>query len=428
MHTAEVRALVKPPRWPSLDAAALHGICGQVVSTATRYNEADPAAVLITTLVGLGAMIGRGPFIRVGDTVHHTRLFAAIVGASSRARKGSSADPVKRLLLRAEQRIVISVALARGGRAQALIVSPGPLSTGEGVVWAIRDASDHAKGKYGRPSDPGVKDKRMLVLDGELGSALRAMQRSGNLSAVLRTLWDGGDVVPMTKTCRIRTTEPHVCVVGHITRQDLTRWLGESNIWNGVGGRFLWIAARRPRLVALPKPMPDNCVEMLAGQLATVVSAAQSAGEITLSADATSAWESEYARLSRDEPGAVGAVTSRAEAQVMRLAMLYALLDGSTMVRSAHLSAALALWRYSLSSARLIFGGIEEDPLIGRILEALSSGPKAQSELHASLSKHTKATALRNALNALQTDGRIISTTKPTGGKPVTIWNLNKPC
>ena len=44
--------------------------------------------------------------------------------------------------------------------------------------------------------------------------------------------------------------------------------------------------------------------------------------------------------------GMLGAVTSRAEAQVVRLSCLYALLDSSKVIRRQHMTAALAVWRY----------------------------------------------------------------------------------
>ena len=46
-------------------------------------------------------------------------------------------------------------------------------------------------------------------------------------------------------------------------------------------------------------------------------------------------WEEVYPELSDGQPGLVGDVTSRAEAQVLRLAALYAVLDFSTMFDSS---------------------------------------------------------------------------------------------
>ena len=71
---------------------------------------------------------------------------------------------------------------------------------------------------------------------------------------------------------------------------------------------------------------------------------------------AESLWAEVYPDLSKGERGLIGAVISRGEAQVMRLACLYALLDQTSIIGTRHLNAALALWQYSETSARLIFG------------------------------------------------------------------------
>src|SRR5262245_51970520 len=50
------------PAWPdSLDTAAYHGLAGNIVRTIEPASEADPAALLVQTLVAFGNAIGRGP-------------------------------------------------------------------------------------------------------------------------------------------------------------------------------------------------------------------------------------------------------------------------------------------------------------------------------------------------------------------------------
>jgi hypothetical protein len=48
-----------------------------------------------------------------------------------------------------------------------------------------------------------------------------------------------------------------------------------------------------------------------------------------------------YPSLSAERPGLLGAVTARAEAQCVRLALLYTLLDGKANIEVPHLDAAL---------------------------------------------------------------------------------------
>lgn len=83
--------------WPVLPEAALVGVVGDIVRLATKDSEVDPAAVLLTALVRAGITIGANVYTSVGDTRHPPRLDSVLVGASGRARKGTSYDPVERI-------------------------------------------------------------------------------------------------------------------------------------------------------------------------------------------------------------------------------------------------------------------------------------------------------------------------------------------
>ena len=83
--------------WPILGSTAAHGLVGEMAKLATLESEADPVAVMGTALAWGAAVFGRNRFYSVGDTLHHARLFCALVGASSRARKGTSLGPVQRI-------------------------------------------------------------------------------------------------------------------------------------------------------------------------------------------------------------------------------------------------------------------------------------------------------------------------------------------
>lgn len=62
----------------------------------------------------------------------------------------------------------------------------------------------------------------------------------------------------------------------------------------------------------------------------------------------------EYGRLSEGGGDLVGALTSRAEVQMLRLSCLYAPLDGCRLIGVEHLRAALALWNYVTASVTCI--------------------------------------------------------------------------
>ncbi len=69
----------------------------------------------------------------------------------------------------------------------------------------------------------------------------------------------------------------------------------------------------------------------------------------------------------RSMEGVTGALTARAEAHSMRLALIYALLDGASSIQVEHLKAALALWDYAARSAVWALGDATGDPLAEQI-------------------------------------------------------------
>lgn len=404
---------------PHLGAAALYGLAGECVAAATMHSEASPAAVLATLLARFGCEAfnpdTQAPCLQIGETRHCTRLFVAVCGQTAKARKGTSAKPVERLFAFPQH----------AGLARRPQESPGPLSSGEGLIFAVRDKRQIQKADGELAEDAGATDKRLFVLDEELAAALKVTRREGNiLSTVLRGFWDSGNAAPITKNNRISASRAHVCVVAHITRDELTASLQNVELLNGFGNRFLWVLAHREKLVPLPLPMPDEVFQPLQAKLATCVRHAQSVGIMGFSPAARDMWCAGYPALTADKPGLIGAVTDRAEAQTSRMALIYALLDRASTIDTPHLEAALAFWRYCEASARHIFAGRGENPLDEKILTILRSGQQTTTGISSALSRNVRAADIQAALERLITADMVTAERQETSGRPVTVLGL----
>ncbi len=112
-------------------------------------------------------------------------------------------------------------------------------------------------------------------------------------------------------------------------------------------------------------------------RLRALVVQARTVGEIRRDRDAGALWHRVYRQLSTGRPGLLGSLTARAEAQVMRLACLYALGDGSKVVQASHLRAALEVWRFCFNSAAYIFGDSLGDRQADVLLAALKAAGSA---------------------------------------------------
>jgi hypothetical protein len=407
--------------WPHLDEAALHGPVGELVRLVEPCSEADPAGLLLTALVALGNCIGRQPTFTVEGNGHHVNLFVVLVGESSRARKGTSLGRIMSLFDRIDPE----------WRKHRVLSG---LSSGEGLIWVVRDpieGIEAAKDKDGGAGyravvkDPGVEDKRLLVNESEFAQALRGLRREGNtLSPIIRQAWDEGDMKALTKNSPAQATDAHVSILGHITRPELTKYLDDTDIFNGFANRFLWAVVRRSKL------LPDGGAEVdlspVKLALAKSVTTAKQIAALSRSPDARSLWHSVYPELTAERPGLYGAVTGRGEAQVLRLSMLYALLDGTPTIGVPHLQAALAVWRYCDASARLIFRRDNEetsDPLERSLLAVIRQQPGVNRKgLHKSLGGHVAAGQMVQALARLRDKGLVRMETLSTGGRPGECW------
>src|SRR5260370_32075289 len=87
---ADVKGLPRIDFTPRLAPEALHGLAGLIVKTIEPFSEADPVAILVHVLMGVGNLIGRGSHARVEKTIHPCNEFVALVGPTSKGRKGQA--------------------------------------------------------------------------------------------------------------------------------------------------------------------------------------------------------------------------------------------------------------------------------------------------------------------------------------------------
>ncbi len=212
----------------------------------------------------------------------------------------------------------------------------------------------------------------MLIVQSEFSTVLKMMARGGNTpSEVLRDAWDGTRLETKTKNHPEHATAHHVSLIGNITKEELLRHLTETDSANGFGNRFLWIAVKRAQLLPDGGEIEKVDFTALDARLRIALAFASDDRRLMRDAAARDLWHQEYERLTTGHLGLLGALTGRAEAYTMRLALVYALLDCSPVIRVEHLQAALSLWDYSERSVRYIFGDALGDPIADAILHAL---------------------------------------------------------
>jgi hypothetical protein len=411
------------PTWPVLESAALHGPAGEFVNLVAPHTEADSAALLIPFLVAAGNAAGKVPCRAPDGTTHYLNLFAQLTGATSKARKGSSWRHVERFFERIDP-------VWAGERIQA------GLSSGEGLIWGVRDpiVKREPVRERGRvidyqevEIDPGVTDKRLLLVETEFASVLKVLAREGNtLSAVLRQAWDSGNIRTLTKNTPAHATGAHVSIIAHITIEELLRYFDSTEAASGFGNRFLFACVRRSKLLPRGGHIDEAAQSALADKVARALTSARRVIEFNESA--YELWDGLYPSLSAERPGLLGSMLARSEAQVSRLAFVYAVLDGCNLVEPQHLLAATALWEYCEASVHYIFGEKLGDPAADSILSALREGKNGmtRTEISNLFGRHVGAERIDRTLERLLRANLAERQIVATGGRSAELWRAKK--
>ena len=335
--------LLNPP--PVLAKEGYHGILREVARIATAHSEASPVAIAANFIGTFSAMIGRASYQYIGDGLCHPRPFFLITGRTGKARKGTAEFTVRKIFDAVEVKLGF-VTLAR---------HEGGAGSGEGRGYAVRDIEEGNTG--------GTDDKRLLLIEAEFaGLMANASRDKSTLSATIRTAWDGKTISPLVKNSMWAATDPHICLIGHITAPELIGKMSDVDALSGFLNRFIILHVARARLVPLPKPTSPEDIDRVASIIAELVCfatngdvTAKNTKRIDLSHAAMKFWCEEYPALTAEQDGIAGALLVRTEIYARMLAMVFALMDKSSLIEVVHIKAALAWVNYWKASVTYIF-------------------------------------------------------------------------
>ncbi len=412
---------------PGVPPAVCHGLFGEYLMAVWRLTEAGPFGVLMCAITAFGSAVGRLPHLLAGG-VQRTNLFLLLVGDTA-DRKGTAwsvgGEPIR---------------LADPQWADARII-PG-FGSGEGLVFAIRDDQEQQqpvkeKGVttgYATVTVPGVTDKRLLCIEEEFRKLLTLMDReTSTLSAIIIPGWDSKPVGFLNKTSQDRCREPHLSVLAMMTPKSLVqRTAGRQAAEDGSLNRFLLCRVRRHGFLPFGGDW-QAVAAAFAPRFQAALQKARSIGQVGWTPDARTLWEQEYERLSAGREGDFGGVTARRADQTLRLALIYALADGSDVIGLEHLRAALALYEHCDQTARELYGTPQavapaavaeaaEEPLHVQLLAVIRQQPGIRRSDLTRRFSHTPATAVQPALDLLKEYNLAFPRMTATAGRQAECW------
>jgi len=319
---------------PRLRPEAYYGILGEIAVAGSEQTEAVPAALAINTLARFCATVGPALHVTIGDDWRSLRPFTLIVGPTSKGRKGTSAQLPNRIFAYVDQLLGWPLRYETS------------VSSGEGLVWMVRDEKRTEIKGVVVVEDPGITDKRVLLEISEFSGVLAQAKREASvLTSVLRDAWDGRRLSTPNKNTPCSATSAHFVVLGHITREELTKLLTNTDIKNGFANRFMMVYSARQRIVDDPQPTEESAVHGFAQRIAAAVSAAwaRHSAPVQLSDAARQRWIQIRRDLeNRTRTSVLESLMARADTYVRILAPAIALINQEQTVEREHLDAALA--------------------------------------------------------------------------------------
>jgi hypothetical protein len=386
---------------PSLCAKARIGLVGEFLARFEPQSESDPAGMLIDFLATFGNAVGRGPRMHVQADVHRAVVNVVTVGATSRGRKGTGRAFVRRVFAEADP-----------SWSENCVVSGH--ASGEGL---ISDLADEQRG-----------DPRLFVEEVEFSSTLRVAGRDGSiLSEVIRKVWDGLPVSNRRAQSQVTVKKHHVSIVGNITNEELNATLRRTEGFNGFANRFLWVSTERSQRLPFGGDLTDRDFTDIGRSITSALDKARRIEIMRRTKAGDAVWVPWYNAVPDDVPGLWGSATARAEAYVLRLSIIYALMDGTAQIDQRHIEAAIAVWDYCSESARLIFGDRTGHSDVDKLIDALEA--VGRQGLNRTEQTRLFRNAKRKAGQARETAtqlGLVVEIKQPTATRPQQVLYVNQ--
>ncbi len=391
---------------PACDPGMFRGVPGDIVEAADEGTEADKVGVYTSLLSSISALVGSGPYVRVGNTRHPLLIWSLLIGRTNIGRKGEATGTAMRVV--------------REARPEVLDITDSGLSSGEGLIERIRDPED-------AEDRGGTLDKRLLVIETEMATVMAACGREGSkLPGILRQAWDGERLSTMNRK-RIVASSNHIAIIGHISPREFRAKIKDADMAGGTWNRYLPFYVERRRRIPLPKGLDEETqLPTLAKQLGEAVTSARGVGSVQLNLEASKLWADElYEEFTEfDEDTAAADFVQRAAPYCRRIAALHTVLDGRALTTAEDLRAAAHLVRYSIASARYVLDPAPRDLKLDKLRRAVDEAGMAGLSLTDArnvFAGHITRDEMDNLIAMLTGDGSYIQEEIRTGGRPRTV-------
>jgi hypothetical protein len=273
----------------------------------------------------------------------------------------------------------------------------------------------------------------MLAFEEEISNTLKMARRQGNtLTETYRKVWDSPHKIRTSnKNSPLVATDPHISLIGHTNKNELLATLADIELSNGFANRILWCASERRELMPdadyldwcdYPE-ITDPLKEVFRQRSANT----DEPFRFYRTGAANELWKKVYYKLnSQKHVSFIDGVLVRDTSHLLKVAMIYAVIDKAAEIDICHLQAALAVCDYSQASARWIFAERTGNRLANTIYWALLRAPQGmtRTQIYEDVCyRNTPSAKLDEAFEALAKNGIARMDFRMTeSGRKVEMW------
>jgi len=253
------------------------------------------------------------------------------------------------------------------------------------------------------------------------------MKREGNsLSPVLRQAWDSKTLSTLTRKDDggLIAREPLVSAIMMITPDELRHGLADVELVNGFMNRFLLAYTERVSILPFGSPVDPQLLRSPVSYLQDSLEKLPTLGALDLgwTRDARELYGAEIYPSLRPLPGRLAAMTARGAPIIRRLAGVYCVSRGDSLLSVEDLNAAKAVWDYSMETVRFVYGGTSFSALAEKMIAAIDEAAEAGLVLtelrdRVTAGHHVAKPVWDAAIRELQLSRQVVAKREETSGR-----------
>ncbi len=387
----------KAEKCPQLSEQAWYGLSRKYREIQGPRTEASHNYHLACFLSAVGVCLGRSVYIKHAGR-HYPNLFVVLVGKSGGARKGTALNFGSDLVQALDPKIGIV----------------DSLDSREGFLEHLAELGKQQEDRGGVSA---------VIHIGELRSLIEKTRMEG-LGNIVPMLCDAYDCRPAlaVHTRKNPITVPHPAV--SLAAATSPRWiegLQEQDLEGGLGNRIMWVPGEPGRPIPKPPDVDGRHWATLVRDLRKRIARwPQKQGAMfSLSPATEERWVTIYTEIfgHHDDDPLIEILGQRLQNHCLKVALIWAALDGSTTIELHHLEAAYSFTQFLYDSLWYLFRGHGASPMAqldAKIIEAVRrAGPKGVRlpKLKHMFWRHGMELLNRRLLHLTVTDGPIVRMT-----------------